>query len=307
MPRKVWIAVGVCVLLLGAVFLWLRLGLLRQEVANQKATGLGAVSETPISGFWARNGSSPAYEAVTTPAPSNVDKKVIQTASLDMIVKNVDEAAERLRLITIQSYGQIDQVRLWSPTPTTRAGELHLRVLAGRLNTDLRDFKQVALRVTSEQVTATDVTRQFADSEARMRNMKAEEAQYLVIMRQAKSVQDTLDVAEKLSDVRGRIEELQAEINVMSHDIAMSQVTITLTQDEAERGTSVSWHPLRNLRASGRDLLRGLGDWADWVVSVIVVLPVILLWIVTIGAILLLVWRIAKVLWTRRPQWMRKA
>jgi len=38
-------------------------------------------------------------------------------------------------------------------------------------------------------------------------------------MKQAHTVKDTLDVSRKLSDVRNRIERLQAQIKVMTHDI----------------------------------------------------------------------------------------
>ena len=45
------------------------------------------------------------------------------------------------------------------------------------------------------------------------RNLKAEEQQYLLILKQAKTVKDKLDVSEKLSDVRGQTEQQQAEFN----------------------------------------------------------------------------------------------
>lgn len=60
----------------------------------------------------------------------------------------------------------------------------------------------MAVKVNSEKTDAQDVTKQYVDLEARIRNLRAQEAQYLEIMRSAKKVQDMLDVSEKLSEVR---------------------------------------------------------------------------------------------------------
>jgi Domain of unknown function (DUF4349) len=83
-------------------------------------------------------------------------------------------------------------------------------------------------------------------------------------MKQAHTVKDTLDVSEKLSDVRDRIERLQAQIQLMTHDIEMSVVTIALTQEFEARAFGIHWRPLKNARAAVRDLLEGLGDWVDF-------------------------------------------
>jgi hypothetical protein len=49
---------------------------------------------------------------------------------------------------------------------------------------------------------AEDVTRQYVDEQAHLRNLRAQEAQYLTILKQAKTVKDTLDISEKLNAVR---------------------------------------------------------------------------------------------------------
>ena len=63
-------------------------------------------------------------------------------------------------------------------------------------------------------------------------------------MKQAHTVKDTLEVSEKLSDVRDRIERLQAQIQLMTHDIEMSVVTIALTQESEARAFGIRWRPL---------------------------------------------------------------
>ena len=124
------------------------------------------------------------------------------------------------------------------------------------------------MRTDREQVSGRDVTREFYDNEAHLRNLRAEEQQYLAIMKQAHTVPDMLEVSEKLSDVRDRIERLQAQIQVMTHDIEMSAVSITPGAGVRHSGT---WHPVAAVvqrencdsRAAGRPgRVDGLGGGA---------------------------------------------
>ena len=151
-------------------------------------------------------GTMPAPPPAGDAVRQDPDKKVIRTAELAFVVTNVGDASAKLRALVEQSRGEIDQAREWSPSEDSREGELHVRVPADDLDAVLLQFKAVASRVTSEQVSASDVTRQYADNAAHMRSLQAEEQQYLLILKQAKSVKDVLEVTEKLNEVRSQIE-----------------------------------------------------------------------------------------------------
>ena len=69
-------------------------------------------------------------------------------------------------------------------------------------------------------------------------NLRAEEAQYLSILKQANTVKDMLAVTERLSEVRGQIEQQQAEFNALSRQIETVAITISLrteAEDESVR------------------------------------------------------------------------
>jgi hypothetical protein len=93
---------------------------------------------------------------------------------------------------------------------------LTIRVPAARFAEVGAEIRKLELRVESEQLEAEDVTKQYVDQHAHLRNLRAQEAQYLTIMKQAKTVKDTLDVSEKLNGVRGEIEQQQAEFEALS-------------------------------------------------------------------------------------------
>lgn len=235
------------------------------------------------------------------PHAAGPEKKLIYSAELGLKVKNVRDAVEQIQHLTASNHGEIDKIE-----STDRGGApsetLEVRVPASGLSTALAEFKKIAIKTEHEQLSTEDVTRSFYDNEAHMRNLRDEEQQYLSILKQAHTVKDILEVSEKVSDVRDRIERLQTQIDVMARDIAMSQVTIVLMQyyDETYRE---GWHPFNNAKNAGRELLANLGDWINWIVATLIKLPLIILWLATAGAILWICWRMGRYLWKqfRKP------
>ena len=226
------------------------------------------------------------------------DRKLIHNAELGLTVVDVRAVAEQIRRITEAGRGEVDNLEITDGGGSVSATVV-VRVPASGLTSALTEYKKLAVRTDHEQVSGRDVTREFYDNEAHMRNLRAEEQQYLTIMKQAHSVTDILQVSEKLSDVRDRIERLQAQIQVMTHDIEMSAVSISLTQESSTQVLGIRWRPLYNAKIATRELLAGLGEWTDWVVALLIKLPLILLWTLTIAALLWLVWRIGRAAWQR--------
>lgn len=225
-------------------------------------------------------------------------RKLIHNAELGLLVRDIRSATEQIRKLSEAGGGEIDRLEI-TGNGGSQSATLLVRVPASGLEDALAAFKKIAARTEREQVISRDVTREFFDNEAHLRNLQAEEQQYLAVMKQAHTVNDTLEVSQKLSDVRDRIERLQAQIKVMTHDIEMSEVAIVLSQESDTRVFEFQWQPLYNAKVALRDLLSGLGDWLDWVVAVLIKLPLILLWIGTVAGILLGGWKIVYRAWLK--------
>ena len=227
----------------------------------------------------------------------DASKKLIENAELGLVVRDVRAAADQIRQLTESNHGEIDKTELIDTSEGSLSATLVVRVPASGLDTALAGFKRLAVRTEREQVNVRDVTQEFYDNDAHLRNLHAEEQQYLSIMRQAHTVKDTLEVSKQLSDVRDRIERLQTEIQLMSHDIEMSVLTIALVEDSNARAFGIRWQPVRNAEAAARQLLDGLGEWINWIVAVLIQLPLIVLWAATVGAILWALWKVSRKVW----------
>ena len=65
-----------------------------------------------------------------------------------------------------------------------------------------------------------------------------------MILKRATTIKDTLDVTEKLSDVRGRIEQMQGEMKFLTSQIDMSSLEISLRADSDAAVAGIHWRPL---------------------------------------------------------------
>lgn len=181
-----------------------------------------------------------------------------------------------------------------SGSTDTPSASLTIRVPAARFEEIQSQLRTLALRFDSESVDAQDATKQYVDEEARLRNLRAEEQQYLAILRKAATVRDTLEVSDKLNEVRGAIEERQAEFGVLSKQIETVAINITLRAEADAHVFGMHWRPLYQLKIAAREGLDGIGDYVSSMATFVFYLPTILLWMFTILGIAAIGWRILR-------------
>jgi hypothetical protein len=174
-----------------------------------------------------------------------------------------------------------------------------VRVPAVRLDQVISQIKNLATSVDRESVEVRDVTREYIDLDARLRNAQAEEAQYLLILKRATTIKDTLDVTEKLSDVRGRIEQMQAEMKFLTAQIDMSTLEISLHAEADAAVGGIHWRPLRQAKIAVSEMVSGLTDWVDSVIAFFINLPLIAVWFLSIVTLVVVAIRILRFLWRR--------
>lgn len=228
-------------------------------------------------------------------------RKLICNAEFVLEVNNIRESTERIRQLAERNHGEIESMEMMEANDGYVTGTIQMRVPASGLNDVVAALKQFAVRTERENISSRDVTREFYDNEAHLRNLHAEEQQYLEIMKQTHTIKDTLDVSSKLNDVRDRIERLQGQVNVMTHDVEMSVIKVALDQPVESSILTGRWHPLHNARLAAIDLLEGGSEWLDWAISQLIKLPLYLLWTLTVCMILWAGWKllVAVLKWLR--------
>lgn len=226
------------------------------------------------------------------PAPADAGQKIIRTSSLSMIVQHPDETTQKINVL-IQGMGGY-LVSSEDAGQNATSGALTVRVPTARFEEALAAIRKLGVRIESEKVDAQDVTQQYVDQDARIRNLKQEEAQYLTILKTAATVKDMLAVSENLSDVRGQIEQQQAEFNALSRQIETVAIAISLRTESEAQVAGLNWRPGYQLRLAMHDGLDSVADYATSMITVLFYLPAALLWAGTILFAALAAWKVVR-------------
>jgi len=213
-------------------------------------------------------------------AQETPDRKVIRVAYLQLLVEDVSKTADQIQGLAQKLGGYVESTEISQSKGSTASGRITIRVPASRLDEARSELKRLARLAEVDKTEARDVTKEFVDNEAHLRNYQAEERQYLEIMRRATKVEDTLKTAERLSDVRGRIEQLQAELKYLSQQVEMASVAVALRVESVAQASE--WRPWYQTKLAFADMVEGLANFADFVVYFLLMLPVIILWVLTV-------------------------
>jgi|GEM_PF-3293464 len=162
-----------------------------------------------------------------------VDRKIIRDANLTIEVVSTIEAQQRVTSIaeTLGGFVVTSEARQRQdsePAKRTLDIKLVIRVPSGQFNSALEQIEKLATNLTERNVTGQDVTEEFIDLDARLKTQKALEVQFLDIMKQAKKVDDALEVQSQIADVRTEIEKLEGRRRFLESKSSLSTITVSI-------------------------------------------------------------------------------
>ncbi len=174
--------------------------------------------------------SNPADSMATSSTYSNFSLMVIKTAELTIQAKHIDTAVNKA-IFVVKSVGGFVESSSYNRSPDDRdsTASLTLRVPSSTFEGVLTRLGDIG-KTVRKSVSGEDVTEQVFDIEARLRNKRAEEAQYVEIMQKAKRIPDIISISNELFRVREEIEKLQGRVKFLRSSADMSTISLTLTK-----------------------------------------------------------------------------
>jgi hypothetical protein len=227
---------------------------------------------------------------VTVETGGDIDRRIVKTGYLTLEVDDIANAiadiagvAKELGGYVVSSNKQGDKDAIY--------GRISIRVPAERFNEAFDRLRKLAINVPNESTQSQDVTEEYTDLQAQLRNLEATEAQYLELLKKAETVEDMLAVQRELSNVRREIERVKGRIQYLERtsDMALIEVNLQKTQPLGQPG----WSALKTFKSAIRGFTtfgRVLADIAIWLV---IFSPV---WIIILVVVLYFMrWRKRKV------------
>ena len=166
------------------------------------------------------------------------------------------------------------------PAPAITA-MVSLRVPVDAFDQTMQRLREIGSPL-AEQVSTQEVTEEYVDLEAQVRNLEATEAQYLRFLERAQRLEEILPIQQRLSEVRGQIERLKGRMTLLQRRSDVSTIALTLVVPSGKAGAPDEPRAVQTLReAWGRlaGALQGLLDVAIYVgVYALPLLPIGAAW-----------------------------
>jgi hypothetical protein len=157
---------------------------------------------------------------------------IIRTASMYLVVEDVARAIEQITQLATTYKGFVVSSNSWQERDRMM-GNIAIRVEVANFDNAMRALRGMAVEVRSESTTGQDVTEEYTDLDAKLRNLEAAEAQLLKLMEEkTEKVTDILEVQRELVKTRGEIEQTKGRMQYLEKSSSMSLIQINLEQSK---------------------------------------------------------------------------
>ena len=156
-----------------------------------------------------------------------IGPRIIKTAAISIEVKHgsFEQHAQDVTLIASRHGGFIASSR--TSEGKFLSGTIVVRIPAAQFEAALGELTALG-KVTGEQISGQDVTAQFVDLQARLRNWEAQEDVLLRLMTKSRTIEESLKVQRALQDVQLAIEEIRGQLRVLGDQTDLSTITLAM-------------------------------------------------------------------------------
>ena len=240
-----------------------------------------------------------AYAAQQAADGAGESRQVIANANISLVVADAATALSGVEQIVTELGGYVADMDLskgrYDESDVLR-GSLTLRVPSAGLEEALDLLQALATDVNYLNVNRQDVTDQYSDLDAQLRNLRATETELLALLKEVRErpsakVEDILAVHRSLTQIREEIEILQGRKNLLDNQIDFSTIWVELIPDSVFRPiVEEPWSasgPVRNALRALVATLQGLLTALIW--AGLYLTPLLLVFLIPLAVLIWLV------------------
>jgi hypothetical protein len=171
-------------------------------------------------------------ESASNSAAAGVDRKIVRTGTMALEVADISKSLADIAAVATQLNGYVVASGQHADTGSDPSGSISIRVPADKFDEAQQKLRALAVKVTYENSNSQDVTEQYMDLQAQLKNYQATEAQFLELLKKADNVKDILEVQREISNVRGNIERVKGRIQYLDRTSDMSLIDVSLRKSK---------------------------------------------------------------------------
>ena len=236
-------------------------------------------------------GSSEGDRGYAASDVSLQQRMIIRTVNMSVLVEDTDQTLEQVRALVASYDGYVADSNRWMINDTQAMAQITIRVPAESLDAALEALRGMALKVERETSSGQDVTEEYTDVQARLRNLEATEKELLALLTEVREnrgkAEDILAIHRELTEIRGQIESLKGRSQYLEQMTALATITLEIRPKAAPEAVVEphQWNPqvtasraLRSLVEFGRVAI----DVGIYLVifSPVVIIPALIIWLI---------------------------
>ena len=208
-------------------------------------------------------------------------RMIIRTAMMRVMVEDSEETAAAIEELVSRYEGYIADMQMWRQNDQAYAN-VTIRVPAGSLDQLLDEIHGIVLRVDRRNVTGQDVTEEYTDIQARLRNLEATEVELLALLTEVRenrgSAEEILAVHQRITEIRAQIESLKGRSQYLERMTALATVNLEIYPKAAPPAVvqAGQWSPLVTAGSALRSFIGFVQVLADFGIYLVIFSPVVL-------------------------------
>ncbi|SHE68809.1 protein of unknown function [Tissierella praeacuta DSM 18095] len=222
-------------------------------------------------------------------------EKIITTISISMQTKEFVDTTNKLTAIIEKHKGYVENSNIFHNnyynSTRPKYSEYTIRIPKENLNQFVIDLKEIG-NIISENTSKVDITKQYKDTESRLKVLEIKEGRILDLLKKAEKMEDIIALEDQLSNIIYEKENLTANIIDMDDKVDYSTVQFQLEEVAklipSENIKTPFWTKIRN--AFKNSMYFFTDNIENLIISFIYFLPYGLI----IGVLVYLVWRFIK-------------
>lgn len=230
---KKWIWLILCLILLG------QFSCSSSRKASQTAND--SVMKTTEEGIFTGN-SAPAREADAS-KPTSIPviqdssvRKIIQNGSVRLEVEDPAKTSDSIQTYALEKKGYLANANK-NENQDIITIDLEIKIPVQEWAGFMRFLRSLG-KVKNETVTTNEITKEYYDTTARLKNAENQLKQYSQLLMQAQKIEDILGIQREIDQVQERIEQFKGQLSLWDQQVALSTVIINIRQTPTTQATS---------------------------------------------------------------------
>ena len=170
-----------------------------------------------------------------------MQEKMVYIADLSAETMEYDKAVSDVKAAVSKAGGYIESCSEYTGgyydagvyvREGNRSVSFALRIPSEKFN-DFLAGMETALNVTHRNIYSENVTMQYVDLEARIKNLKAQEQRLQELLKSAENMEQLLSIEDHLTSTRTQIEQAEGEMRVLENRVSYCTVNLSVNETQS--------------------------------------------------------------------------